>query len=690
MFEGTDAQYAQKYSAIAHATAIALVLLGVVVLGGWIFDIEVLKVILPGYISMKANTAVAFACAGISVLLILHPPRSRSLRYVAAFFALIVFGIGCFTLGEYLLHIDLKIDELLFRDYVQNPYPGRLAPITAVNFCSAGLALLLSSVSKKSAKWAQLLALVTGLSALLAIIGYAYGVPLLYGSFQYTSMALHTGVGFLILSFSVLHCQPTAGLMSVFSSRHTGGWLSRKLIPVAIATPPILGGLALAMSGFLGNIRLTIASIVVSQVILFVALIWFLSFLINRSEAFLRVSETERAETRQALSKSEELLRQSQKMEAVGQLAAGIAHDFNNLLAVIVGYSELLLAGPLLSEPQRAKLGKIKQAGASAASLTRQLLAFSRQQLVQPTTLDLNQVVTHMDGIFRRLIREDVELVISLDPDIGSVRADQGQVEQVLINLVVNGSDAMPDGGRLQIRTLSALFDDSAARRFGVAPGEFVKLSVADTGTGMSPEVKARIFEPFYTTKPIGKGTGLGLSTAYGIVRQSSGFVDVESTLGAGSAFHIYLPVESVEEPAVFSEPMPACLGGNETVLVVEDAPHLRDLVSESLQLHGYKVLLAESGAEALEMCDRHDGPIDLVITDVIMPEMNGRALVEHLKRVRTEARVIFMSGYTNDVIVRHGVFNADVTFLPKPFTPAELAQKVADVLGHKHSSLGS
>lgn len=511
MFRANDAAYAQRYSRIARSTAISLILLGFLVLCGWIFDIEFLKVILPGHISMKANTAVGFACAGGSVLLILRPPSSRSLRFMAAVLAIIVFFIGWFTLAEYLLHVDVKIDELLFRDYLQNPYPGRLAPITALNFCSASLALLLSNVSEKYAKWAQLFALATGLSALLAIIGYAYGVPLLYGSFRYTSMALHTGVGFLILSFSVLHCHPTAGLMSVFSSHRTGGWLSRKLIPAAIGVPSLLGWLALAMSQFLGNTRLTITSIVVSQIVLFVALIWFLSFLINRSEVMLQVSEKDRAETRQALSKSEELLRQSEKVEAVGQLAAGIAHDFNNLLAVIVGYSDLLLTGPHLEEPQRAKVGKIKQAGDSAASLTRQLLAFSRQQLVQPTILDLNNVLAHMDGILQRLIREDVELIMSLDPNIGTVRADQGQIEQVLINLVVNASDAMPDGGKLHIGTLSTVIDVSTAQRFGVAPGQFVKLSVTDTGMGMSPEVKARAFEPFYTTKPTGKGTGLGL-----------------------------------------------------------------------------------------------------------------------------------------------------------------------------------
>jgi signal transduction histidine kinase/ActR/RegA family two-component response regulator len=503
-------------------------------------------------------------------------------------------------------------------------------------------------------------------------------------------MALHTGVGFLILSFSVLHCHPTAGLMSVFSSHRTGGWLSRKLIPAAIGAPSLLGWLALAMSQFLGNTRLTIASIVVSQIVLFVALIWFLSFLINRSEVMLQVSEKDRAETRQALSKSEELLRQSQKVEAVGQLAAGIAHDFNNLLAVIVGYSDLLLTGPHLEEPQRAKVGKIKQAGDSAASLTRQLLAFSRQQLVQPTILDLNNVLAHMDGILHRLIREDVELIMSLDPNIGTVRADQGQIEQVLINLVVNASDAMPDGGKLHIGTLSTVIDVSTAQRFGVAPGQFVKLSVTDNGMGMSPEVKARAFEPFYTTKPAGKGTGLGLSTVYGIVRQSGGLLDVKSTMGVGSSFRIHLPVVVVEKPVPSAEPKPVRLRGSETVLVVEDAPHLRDLVAESLQQHGYKVLLAESGTGALEICDRHEGPIDLVITDVIMPEMNGRALVEHLKIVRPEARIIFMSGYTNDVIVRHGVFNADVAFIPKPFTPAELAKKVAQVLGHTQSSVGS
>jgi CheY-like chemotaxis protein len=377
-------------------------------------------------------------------------------------------------------------------------------------------------------------------------------------------------------------------------------------------------------------------------------------------------------------------------MEAVGQLAAGIAHDFNNMLAVIIGYSELLLMDPSLGEQSLGKLTKIKQAGDSAAALTRQLLTFSRQQLVQPAVLNLNRIVTHMDGMLRRLVREDVQFIVALAPDLGWVKADQSQVEQVLMNLVVNAADAMPDGGRLSIETQSVLLDEPAAKRFNATPGRFVKLSVTDTGTGISPEVKAHIFEPFYTTKPIGKGTGLGLATVYGIVQQSGGFLDVESSIGAGSSFHIYLPVSVARETRIPVQNLPAIHTHHETILVVEDAPALRDLLRESLQVHGYQVLTAGSGADAIDICQHHSGDIHVLITDVVMPNMNGRELVGIAKKIRPKAKLIFMSGYTNDVMIRHGIFNKDVIFIQKPFTPAELAAKVTEVIEGQNPNLKS
>ena len=696
--------WVRLHSVLGRTLGTGLIVLGASVILGWVLDIEPFKTVLPGFITMKANTAVGFICAGAAVLLILQPPADRLWRAVAMALGVLVLLIGIFTVLEYVLGVNLRIDELLFRDPAQSPYPGRLAPISAMNFCLAGLAIIFFLVPRRLARWSQLLGLMIGLTSALAIIGYVYGVPLLYGSFAYTSMALHTGVGFLMLSFGLLCCRPNEALMSVISSHHAGGWLSRRLIPVAVLLPCLLGALFLKLSGLLGDIRLTMASIVVSQVVLFVAMIWVLSYLLNDSgamlhmvktraeatQALLHEAKTETAETREALSRSEELLRQSQKMEAVGQLAAGIAHDFNNLLAVIVGYSELLLINSTPGDDQSRKLEKIKQAGESAASLTRQLLTFSRHQLVQPTTVDLNKTFTRLNGMLRRLIREDVHLTMVLDPNLEVVRADPGQVEQILLNLVVNPADAMPDGGKLSIQTESVLLDAFTAKRFNALPGQYVRLSVIDTGTGISPEVKPHIFEPFYTTKPIGKGTGLGLATVYGIVQQSGGFLDVESNIGAGSSFRVYLPASVAQEAAKASRELPAVRTNNETVLVVEDSPALRELLTESLQMHGYKVLTAESGPGAVEICHRYSGEIHVVITDVIMPNMNGRELVESVKKIRPSAKIIFMSGYTNDVIMRHGVFNGDAAFIQKPFAPAELAVKITEVIEERHAKLKS
>ncbi|HYL91941.1 MAG TPA: histidine kinase dimerization/phospho-acceptor domain-containing protein, partial [Alphaproteobacteria bacterium] len=408
----------RRHLAAGQIGAITLVILGGTVLAGWFLDLEPLKSILPGYISMKVNTAIAFICAGGALTLILRNPRDRVTNLAAAVLGSGVFLIGFLTLTQYVFHVNLGIDELIVRDPHQLLYPGRVAPIAAVNFCFSGVALLLLARSKELAKWSQLLALATGFSALLGIVGYAYGVPVLYGSLGYTSMALHTGIGFVVLSAALLCCQPELGLMSVITAHNPGGWLSRRLIPIAVAVPPVAGALLLRFSASLGGMQMTIVAIVVLQVVLFVALTWVLSFLIERSETRVEIVEEQHVRTQEALSRSEELLRQSQKMEAVGQLAAGIAHDFNNLLSVIVGYSEILVQDPSTPEAAHKKLERIRQAGQSAASLTRQLLAFSRQELVQPKVLDVNAVIRYTEGVLRRLTKEDVQFELTLASNV--------------------------------------------------------------------------------------------------------------------------------------------------------------------------------------------------------------------------------------------------------------------------------
>ncbi|MGC2235427.1 MAG: PAS domain S-box protein [Pyrinomonadaceae bacterium] len=379
----------------------------------------------------------------------------------------------------------------------------------------------------------------------------------------------------------------------------------------------------------------------------------------------------------------EEQLRQAQKMEAVGQLAGGIAHDFNNLLTAINGYSELTLRRLQAEDPLRPNIEEIKKAGDRAASLTRQLLAFSRKQVLQPKVLDLNTVVIELEKMLQRLIGEDIELQTLPASDLGRINADPGQIEQVIMNLAVNARDAMPQGGKLTIETRNVHIEkEYSVHHNTVSPGCYVMLSISDNGEGMKEQVQKRIFEPFYTTKENGKGTGLGLSTVYGIVNQSGGSILVDSEIGRGTSFKIYLPqVDKSAEKYKSGAESEKVLQGTETVLLAEDDETVRNLIREVLENCGYQVLEAPTGNMALFICRHHREPIHLLLTDVIMPEMGGRELKDRLSGLRPEMKVLFMSGYTDDAIVHHGILNSDIPFIQKPFAPNALSIKVREVL---------
>jgi len=379
----------------------------------------------------------------------------------------------------------------------------------------------------------------------------------------------------------------------------------------------------------------------------------------------------------------EEQLRQSQKMEAVGQLAGGIAHDFNNLLEVIMGYSDLLTEGLPVGDPLRRQAEEIYKAGKRAAGLTRQLLAFSRKQVLQPRVLDLNVIVTDLQKLLRRTIGEHIDFTAQLSPSLARVKADPNQIEQILMNLAVNARDAMPHGGSLRVETANVRVDDKLAQQHtGLRPGEYVLLSVTDTGSGMDLKVQARVFEPFFTTKEKGKGTGLGLATVYGIVKQSEGYISVESAPGQGTTFRIYLPrVEAPAAAAPAPSEKPASTTGSETILLVEDEESVRRLARAFLENRGYQVLEARDGAHAVEICQNRGQRIHLMVTDVVMPKMSGRELAQRVASLRPEMRVLFVSGYTGDSLTLPG---PHVAFLEKPFGPSDLIKKVREMLDQK------
>jgi len=389
----------------------------------------------------------------------------------------------------------------------------------------------------------------------------------------------------------------------------------------------------------------------------------------------------------------EEQFRQSQKMEAVGRLSGGVAHDFNNLLGVIIGYGEIVQEGTASDSPLRGCVDEMLKAGHRAASLTRQLLAFSRQQVMDPKVLDLNLVVKDMEKMLKRLISEDIQLKTDLDPDLRRIKADQGQIEQVVMNLAVNARDAMPSGGELTLTTSNFYMDDDFVRRYPypVSVGDYVLLTVTDNGIGMDAATRVRVFEPFFTTKEKGKGTGLGLSTVYGVVKQSGGYIEVLSEPGAGATFKIYLPkVEDALDPQKQSTELPDSLHGTETVLLVEDEVALRKLSRQLLELCGYQVLEAESGAEALKVSREHTRAIHLLLTDVVMPGMSGRVLADQLVVQRPEMQVVYMSGYTGQTVGEHGVLAEGSYFLPKPFTREALARKVRRALDGRGALAGA
>ncbi len=939
---------------LSRAGGLLVLSTGAIVMLGWLFDVAFLKRLHPSLASMKANTALCFMMTS-AALLALDLHRRRNVprhRWAARALSGATIGVAGLSLLEYATG-RLGIDELLFVDHGGGATPGRMSIATATCFVLLGFALILDSARGRF-RYASPLALTTGLAALLALLGYAYGVNGLYAVSAFASVALHTAVAFAILSIAILFARPEVGLMRPVTSDGPGGVLARTMLPMAIVFPAVIGWLRLEgqRAGLYGT-EFGLALFAVANIVCFSALIGWTAGALYRADlarrgaeddlreretelattldsigdgviatdasgritrmnpiaegltgwrladaagrhlqevfritnedtqepvenpvtrvlrdgivvglanhtsltsrrgtslpiadsgapirdvdgsirgvvmvfrdmtqersaakalessharfgalydsgvigilvgsetggisdangAFLRIVgysredlETKklgwsdltpddwsdqttvalgelatrgftnawekellckdgsrvqvlvgmaavderdnicfvadltalrraedararleveaarqtvgRARAEEALRQTEEQLRQAQKMEAVGRLAGGVAHDFNNILSVILSLSDVMLSELDPSQPMREDIEEIRKAGARAADLTRQLLMFSRQQVLEPKVLDMNELIANMEKMIRRLVGEDVELTVARGPSTGKVRVDAGSMEQVVMNLAVNARDAMPTGGKLMIETRCVVLDEAYARdHLGTRPGPHLLLAVSDSGTGMDRATQARIFEPFFTTKERGKGTGLGLSTVFGIVQQSGGSIWVYSEPGAGTTFKVYLPLVEATLDEMPKALPPAMLRGSETVLLVEDEDQVRAVAKTILKRQGYRILEARNAGEALLLCEKHAGKIDLLLSDVVMPKMSGPELARRLGAGHPQMKILCMSGYTDDAVAMHGGLGPGIAFLQKPITPDSLTRKVREVLDSK------
>jgi signal transduction histidine kinase/CheY-like chemotaxis protein len=699
---GRAAGFLRHFPAIS---SIAVAGVGSLALAGWLLDQPVLKGVMPGLVAMNPMTAMCFILAGASLLLLHREPEHQNHSRIGKICGCVVAFVGFVKLGGILLGWDSGIDRMLFSAKLDTYVPpNRMAPNTALNFLLSGLALALADAGSVSGRRpSKYLALAPLLLSFLAVTGYAYEVRPFYGLVTYIPMALNTALAFLLLCAGTLLLHPDQGLTKVFASDDLGGSLARRLFPISVGALLLLGWLRLLGEGVgLYDTNVGVSLHVFVACVLIGTVIWTSARSLSRVDAErrraaealqrahdgleVRVQErtAELVGAQGALRKSEEQLRQAQKMEAIGRLAGGVAHDFNNMLTAILGHSQLMRMRMSPEDRAYRDTEEIEKAAKRAGSLTRQLLAFSRQQVLEPKILDLNALIEDMDKMLRRLIGADVDLLTAPGSSLGRVKADPGQVEQVLLNLVVNARDAMPGGGKITIETANVDLDETYTRAHpGVRPGPYVLLAVSDTGCGIDPETRTRIFEPFFTTKEAGKGTGLGLSTVYGVVQQSEGHVDVHSDVGHGATFKIYLPriEQSLSETAAPSRPAAAAGRGLETVLLVEDEDQVRSVVRLSLELFGYRVLESRDGREALDLLERADQPVDLVVTDVMMPRMTGPEFAQRAFRLNPDLKILFISGYTDKAIVHHGILSPGTAYLQKPFAPDVLGRKVREVL---------
>ena len=667
----------------ARAGAAVAAGIGALALVGWALDVEALRDGAAGPAGITPGAALSFVLIGASLFLLCAPSGGRGVAVGARAAALLV-TVSSLVAGTHELHgQDVALDSLLFgvpSDAVDGSDAGGTGSSSALTFALGGLALLSLDVRRRRFDPAPALAFVVSLLALLALIGAAGGVAdgdLSDG----LDITVPAAVAFLAVSIGTALARPERPWVRLLVGDTPGGKLLRRLVPACVAVPLGLSALRRAgekagvYDGVIGDWLLATAATAV-----LLPFVWKLGRSLDDADAEQRRAEEERKEL-------EGRLRQSERLESVGQLAGGVAHDFNNLLAVILNYSAFLAERVKGDPDANHDAEEIRRAAERAGALTRQLLVFSRQEVVDPQVLHLNAVVAETETLLRRTLGEHVRLETRLDPDLRRIKADPSQLEQVLVNLAVNARDAMPTGGALTIETANVEIDEDYARaRAGMPTGRAVRLTVSDTGRGMPSDVADHAFEPFFTTKGKGQGTGLGLATVYGIVTQAGGHVDLCTEPGIGTSFHVYMPV--TEEAAAFRPASRESLlrASGETVLVVEDESAVRELAARILFGHGYAVMQAGDAEEAVALANGDADPPDVLLTDVVMPGVSGPALAERLRAEHPRLAVLYMSGYTADFVARQDLVGEDVALIEKPFDAQALLRSVQDVLyGARH-----
>lgn len=691
--------------------ASSLVIVPIASLLGWVIDSPYLKAVVPGLTPMNPVVAVCF----LSLTAALLSTQTASLwgRLRSSGLALVVAGAAITRIVASLQGHDKTIDTLLFAQKLDAELrPNRMAFTTA--WCLLGCALvvlILSSSHRLRTTFAQLTSIAVAVTGIIVVNCYAAEVLAGQAAGTGVPMALHVAVLFVVFCVATLLMTSETGPSRVLMENTHGALFARRLMLSLLIAPPLLGWLTHCgqIAGLYG-VEYKHALLMTLMAVGFAALVWVGARANSRAEAHLRQVEKELRSAKEGLEERilertaelthanakltseieerqslQEQLLHSQKMESIGSLAGGIAHDFNNLLTGVMGYAELAQMKLPPDSPVQGDLDEVRKAGQRAADLTKQLLTFARKEVVEPQVINLGELSAGLENLLRRLVGEDIALIATTQDNLGSVKVDPSQFEQVLVNLAVNARDAMAKGGQLVIDVRNADVDeDQPTHRDVMKAGQYVVLTVTDTGCGMPKEVQSQVFDPFYTTKEKGKGTGLGLSTCYGIVKNAGGYIWIYSEIGTGTTFRIYLPrVDELPQTMSVSNAV-AARGNGETILVVEDEDTVRSIATQVLREAGYQVLEAANGKSALSLVAQYQGAIDLLVTDVIMPGMTGRELAEVLHMVRPDIKVLYMSGYTDDAMVLQGVFSQGMAFLQKPFTSTKLTHKLREVLDER------